>query len=212
MILDEGIKLSGAPAIIEDCLRTELPGFLVRQGFKVGAEIGVYKGAFSEIFCKSGIERVYSIDPWQSYDGSGRSQKVQERQDFLYAHTQRTLEPFPNSQIIRKTSMNALEDFEDNSLDFVYIDGNHSFPYVAQDIYEWSRKVRSGGIVSGHDYFDTSPTSTNLLCHVRVVVDAYTRLFKIENWWLFGKERVRPGSSYHIGRDDRFYSWMWFKP
>ncbi len=48
--------------------------------------------------------------------------------------------------------MDALEDFEDNSLDFVYIDGDHNFKHISEDIYEWTKKVRSGGIVSGHDY------------------------------------------------------------
>jgi hypothetical protein len=38
--------------------------------------------------------------------------------------------------------MDALNDFEDDSLDFVYIDGNHEFPYVAEDLFHWSKKVR----------------------------------------------------------------------
>ncbi len=48
--------------------------------------------------------------------------------------------------------MDALADFEDESLDFVYIDGNHAAPWVDDDIREWSKKVRKGGVVSGHDY------------------------------------------------------------
>ncbi len=48
--------------------------------------------------------------------------------------------------------MEAAEDFEDNSIDFVYIDANHGFKYVAEDLWEWSKKVRSGGVISGHDY------------------------------------------------------------
>lgn len=212
MKLAEGIKLQGQPAIIDDCRRSELPEFLVERGYRVGAEIGVYKGAFMELFCKAGLQ-MFAVDPWQSYDGAGRTPKLQKRQDFLYGHTQRVLAPYPDCQIVRQTSMEAVRNFEDNSLDFVYIDGNHAFPYIAQDIYEWSRKVRSGGVVSGHDYFDTLPTATNLLCHVRVVVDAYTRLFQIPNWWLFGKTRIRSGSSYdNVPQDDRYYSWMWFKP
>ena len=214
MNLHEGIKLQGAPAIIEDCLRSELPQFLAETGRMTGAEIGVYKGAFSELFCKAGLN-TYSIDPWMAYDGAGRTPKLQERQDFIFGHTQRLLAPYPNSTIVRKTSMEALADFEDGSLDWVYIDGNHIFRYVAEDIFEWSRKVRPGGIVSGHDYFNTPPHWSNLLCHVRVVVDAYARLFHIGNWWLFGKQRLRQGSGHphdHIPKDDRYYSWMWVKP
>jgi predicted O-methyltransferase YrrM len=50
--------------------------------------------------------------------------------------------------------MEAVKDFKDESLDFVFIDGNHQYSYVLEDITEWSKKVRSGGIVSGHDYFE----------------------------------------------------------
>lgn len=212
MNLSDGIQLSGAPAIIPDSLRADLPQFLISRGLTKGAEIGVYKGAFTEKFCQAGLQ-MYAVDPWQAYDGAGRTPKLQARQDFLYEHTRRTLAPY-DCTIVRATSMEAVQQFEDESLDFVYIDGNHIFRYVAEDLFEWSRKVRPGGIVSGHDYFDTDPKATNLLCHVRVVVDAYTRLYKISPWWLFGKQRLRSGSSHEDGvpKDDRYYSWMWFKP
>ena len=48
--------------------------------------------------------------------------------------------------------MDALGDFKDRSLDFVYIDGLHDFDNVMMDLIGWNRKVRSGGIISGHDY------------------------------------------------------------
>lgn len=211
MNLHEGVKLQGRPAVIEDCLRNELPGFLVDIGCKVGAEIGVYKAEFTELFCKAGL-KMYGVDPWKAFSGQGRSQKVQDRQDFLFGHASRTVAPY-DCTLIRKTSMDALADFPDGSLDFVYIDGNHEFPWVAEDIYHWSKKVKKGGVISGHDYFNTTPTAENVLCHVRVVVDAYAALYGIENWWLFGKRRIRPGSRMwsEEKKDDRYYSWMWFK-
>ena len=42
--------------------------------------------------------------------------------------------------------------FNDGYLDFVFIDSNHDYKYVKEDIKEWSKKVRKGGIVSGHEY------------------------------------------------------------
>jgi hypothetical protein len=212
MKIEEGMELEGKPVIIEDCLRADLPPFLKRTGRIRGAEIGVYKGEFTELFCKEGLD-MYAIDPWKAFDGQGRTQKVQARQDFLHGHTQRILAPYKNCIIIRKTSADALADFKDGSLDFVYIDGDHTFPAVAFDIFEWSKKVRSGGIVSGHDYFNTIPSAKNILCHVRVIVDAFTLLYNIPNWWLFGRMRVRTGSSMYEEekKNDRFYSWMWVK-
>ena len=48
--------------------------------------------------------------------------------------------------------MDAVKDFKDESLDFVYIDANHGYESTKEDIREWSKKVKKGGIVSGHDY------------------------------------------------------------
>lgn len=200
MTLAEGIKLKGSPVIIKDCPRDNLPQFLVEQGFKSGAEIGVYKGAFTARFLQAGL-KMFAVDPWIAFTGQGRSQHKQEVQDDIFGIACQSLKPWTDTgqcQIIRKTSMGALADFSPGALDFVYIDGCHEFPNVAQDIYEWNKIVRPGGIMSGHDYFNTWEKATNVLCHVKAVVDAYISCFKIENWWLFG--------------NPKFQSWMWFRP
>ncbi len=49
-------------------------------------------------------------------------------------------------------SENAVVQFADSSLDFVFIDGNHTYPAVKNDIKLWTPKIRSGGILSGDDY------------------------------------------------------------
>jgi hypothetical protein len=206
MELAEGIKHKGKPYKIANCSRDSLPKFFVEMGYKVGAEIGVYKAAFTEKFCKEGLF-MYAIDPWKAYIGSGRTQQVQARQDFLYGHAQRVLAPYKNYKIIRKTSMDALTDFKNESLDFVYIDGDHTFPHIAEDIYEWTKKVKKGGIVSGHDYFCTDPHATNVLCHVGPVVDAFVKAFKIEDFYVFGRSKPIELEA----KDDRYLSWMFFK-
>ena len=48
--------------------------------------------------------------------------------------------------------MEAVPKFEDNSLDFVHIDGDHSFDYVMMDIIEWSKKLKEGGVMACHDF------------------------------------------------------------
>ncbi len=204
MDLINAIKQKGGPFEIPNCPRDNLPQFFVDMGFKIGAEIGVYKGAFTEKFAKAGL-RMFAIDPWMAYQGAGRTQQEQNRQNFLYEHTQRTLAPYPNCTIIRSTSMDALKYFEDGSLDFVYIDGDHSFKHIAADIVEWSKKVRPGGIVAGHDYFYFNPKQTRLICQVGPVVDAYVKAFEIETLYVFGKV---PDAH---DKDDRYPSWMFFK-
>jgi hypothetical protein len=203
-IMDGFKQLTGAPARIPDCSRKEFPEFLVEMGYKAGAEIGVYKGEYTERLCKVGL-KIFAIDPWAEVQGQGDGNR-QARQDFLYGHACRTLAPY-DCVIIRKTSMDALQDFPDESLDFVYIDGDHSFRYIAEDICEWSKKVRVGGIVSGHDYFNTIPEARKLICQVRSVVDAYTKVFGITNWHVFGQ--IDPEEE--PDRKERFLSWMWIK-
>lgn len=206
-LIDAIKKEKGKPFEIPNCSRNELPEFFVEMGYKIGAEIGVYKGEFTERFCKVGI-KMYAIDPWHSYGGAGRTQKSQDRQNFLYGHASRLLGRYNDCTIIRKTSMDAVKHFKDRSLDFVYIDGNHSFKHVAQDIYEWSYKVRKGGAVSGHDYFTTDPRAHNLICHVGPVVDAYVKAFGIENFYVFGRTKPRLEQE---KRYDRCLSWIWIR-
>lgn len=197
MTIMEGVKtLKGRPAFIPDVTRLDLPQFLVDMGYKVGAEIGVHKGRYTEKFCEVGL-KMYAVDPWRGFSGQGRSQQRQEQQDEVYNKAVRVLSRFPSCEIVKKTSMEAVHTFRNRSLDFVYIDADHNFPNVACDVFEWEKKVRPGGVVAGHDYFNTSPYSRNIVCHVKAVLQAYTTLFDIENWYVFD--------------DERWMTWMWIK-
>ena len=64
-------------------------------------------------------------------------------------------------------SIRLSEEFDNNSLDFVYIDGNHSYENCLLDCLHWFDKVKPGGIVGGHDYIDVWPgvvQAVNELC------------------------------------------------
>jgi len=204
MKLADGIKMKGRPAEIPDCSRDDLPEFFKELGFKSGAEIGVNRGEYTEVLAKSGLQ-IFAIDPWKTYSDYGNS-RGQEKLSAQYEHAQKILAPYSNVKIIRKTSMEALKDFPDESLDFAYIDGNHWFKYVAEDICEWAKKVRKGGIISGHDYIYTKSHSYDGVCHVHFVVDAYIKAYKISDFWLLGRRRAGDGE-----KRDRWRSWMWFK-
>lgn len=205
MKLIEAIKQKGHPFEIPDASRDELPQFFVEMGFKTGAEVGVYKGEFSEKLCKAGL-KLYAIDPWRVYKDFDHP-RGQTRLDFQYEHTKRVLAPYPNCTIVRKTSMEAVEDFADNSLDFVYIDANHEFRYIAEDLVEWTKKVRPGGIVSGHDYFFVKTGTGAQIWHVGHVLRAYVAAYGIENWFLIGSKDYKDGE-----KRDRWRSWMFVKP
>ncbi len=205
MKIIDGLKLKGRPAEIPDCSRDDLPQFFVEMGFKVGAEIGVATGEFSEKIAQAGLT-LYAIDPWQAYGGYEKSPNHQKTSDSQYMHAKNRLIAYPGCTIIKKASMDAVSDFEDESLDFVYIDGNHEFKFVAEDISEWTRKVRKGGVIAGHDYVNFIPRSLLGVCHVIPVVNAYTLAFDINNWYLLGRKDALAGE-----KRDKWRSWMFVK-
>ena len=55
-------------------------------------------------------------------------------------------------EVLRKKSDEALNDIEDASLDWVYIDGNHSYDYALNDLKSFYKKVKQGGLITGDDY------------------------------------------------------------
>lgn len=159
---------SGNPVVVPCFVRKMLPMVFESLKFKTGAEIGVKLGNFSEQICigMRGDVKLRCIDPYHPSPTVGWDEA--ERR-FVVAR--KKLEKY-DVQFIKKTSLQAAEeDVPMGSLDFVYIDADHSFDAVMQDIIVWSDRVRCGGIVSGHDYDMES---------VGTAVDAYVKMHNYE--------------------------------
>ena len=125
-------------------------------GFKVGVEIGTDRGFYAKDICIRFPEvKLYTIDPFLPYT-EGDSVKTQEDMEKIYEEAKYRLSFHKNCTIIRNTSMEAVKAFSPNSIDFVFIDGNHDFKHAYEDIREWTKIVKPGGIVSGHDYTEDS--------------------------------------------------------
>lgn len=206
MKIIDALSMDGFPVEIPDCGRDDLPQFFVDMGFKVGAEIGTAKGEFAEGFCKVGLQ-LFCIDSWRKYPDYDDEHNMQERLDSEYEETKERLKSY-DCTIIRKTSMEAVNDFADDSLDFVYIDGHHGFKYVAEDICEWTKKVRKGGVISGHDYFiPLKPyREAAYVLHTKYVVDAYTKAMRMKKWFVIGRKNKVDGE-----KRDNFRSFFWIK-
>lgn len=130
---------------------TESRKDLARLFRGVGAEIGVERGVFSKTICQQNPDtKLFLIDPWKAYHGY-RDHVTQSKLDAFYEETAVRMAPF-FTKTIRKFSVDAMLDFEDESLDFVFIDANHDYEHCMEDIKGWYKKVKKGGIVSGHDY------------------------------------------------------------
>lgn len=177
--------------------RKDLASLFYELGFNVGAEIGVEQGIHSEILCQSIPDlHLFCIDPWdielhQHHSFAAITQKDLDR--YRIKAIRRLLRY--NCDIIQKTSDQAVDEFYPNSLDFVYIDGNHNFDYVVNDIINWSKIVRPSGIIAGHDYRPNDVEGINF--HVKIAVDAYVEVHKIHPWFLV--------------LDDGTPSWFWVK-
>ncbi len=167
--------------------RTVLAELFADLGYTRGAEIGVCKGEYSEVLLKANPKlHLLCIDPWMPY----RLRRAEE-QTANRVLTEKKLASYGRVTIVPKTSMDAVNDVPEGSLDFVYIDGLHDFVPVMLDIIHWAKRVRVGGIVSGHDYVWGYQTG------VVAAVDAYVRGMGILNWYLTSR--------------DREPSWFWVK-
>jgi len=183
----------------------EILGHLFRElGYRVGAEIGVEGGKFSlELLTIHPKLELYCVDPWQSYDGYIDPINDKDLPAQLKLAQER-LQGF-NVHFVQDFSMKAVRHFANNSLDFVYIDANHNLPWVMDDIIQWEKKVRPGGIVAGHDYVRGHPKRPTVL-RVIEAVNWYTELKPIKTWFLIGTQAKVEGQIRDTSR-----SWFWMK-
>ena len=113
----------------------------------IGVEIGVFKGENSELILKKlNIEKLYLVDVWKEYEGIDHIWN-----DDNYGLVLNKFKNNDKIKIIKNFSDKACELFENSSLDFIYIDSNHKYSYVYEDISLWYSKVKIGGVISGHD-------------------------------------------------------------
>lgn len=127
----------------------------------IGCEVGSCYG-WSLVYLLENapnISKIYAVDPYAPYDASTggidnggvyMTQEIQNKIKELWFEN--TISYSNRTELIQKSSSDAALDFEDGFLDFVFIDGDHSYSAVKKDIATYYPKIRSGGIVAGHDY------------------------------------------------------------
>lgn len=125
----------------------------------VGAEIGVYKGETSQyILSTTKTKMIYMVDQYLcNYD---KTQWMYSKEGDLNANPDLDYEnvkiycsnQFPGRfTLLKKSSRDAAEEL-DISLDFIFIDADHSYKHVLEDLQLWVPKVKSGGLIMGHDW------------------------------------------------------------
>lgn len=127
-----------------------IPNLISKDG--VGVEVGVYQGHFSEHLLKSWGGVLYMVDPWRPLDNYIDESNAKDRYENINKTIQNIDGYDDRGLMMRMTSYQASKMFPDNSLDFVYIDANHSYESVKEDLKVWYPKVSKGGYLFGDDY------------------------------------------------------------
>jgi len=197
--------------------REKLPYLLNREGL-IGAEIGVEEGFFSEYLLKTNLfKTLYSIDPWPNrFPGVfiNGEDLVTDNNEETYAKAREKLEKYEASEVIRKSSEEASKVFEDDSLDFVFLDGDHTYEGVKLDLQCWYDKVKKGGIFSGHDYMDyVMDCGGGITSHfgVRTAVDEFFAEKGVQVFTVEEMERERLEWIENYESFPTWYSWYIIK-
>lgn len=110
-------------------------------------EVGSYMGESMEIFAKSGkFKKIYCVDPWLDTDTTTDYVSESEK------HFDEKKELFDFVEKIKLTSYEASKKFDDESIDMVYIDAEHTPEAIKNDIGYWLPKIKNEGYISGHDW------------------------------------------------------------
>lgn len=154
--------------------REALACMMNEMGCTQGVEIGINHAKSAEMWCRliPGLKLI-GIDPYITYGW----RKSQEKQDAIYEEAKRKLEAC-GGVLWRQMSAEAASSLDDESLDFVHIDGNHRFDFVVMDLVLYVPKVKKDGLVIVHDYCQFHQAG------VTKAVDAYTHCHGISPWYV----------------------------
>ena len=140
-------------------------------------EVGCWEGKSSSFMAdkikNSGRNiKFYAVDIWQDYMQEGMLWKA--NMDKFLKNTE-PLKDYIN--VIKGDSKEAIKRFEDGTVSFVFIDGNHQYEFVKDDIECWLPKMKKGGMLAGHDtQFEGVTRAINELLPGHGI---------ISNYWMF---------------------------
>ncbi len=150
------------------------------------AEIGVFFGTNARrMFKKLNVKKMFLIDPYQKYYDYQKEKNVLRFLPSSFKPAMIVLKKYAHQVILLQMTSEDAVDFIPNDLDMVYIDGNHAYEYVKKDIESYYPKIKSGGIIGGHDIAGNSngkevqravfefAEKNNLLVHI-----------KTPDWWI----------------------------
>lgn len=140
-------------------------------------EIGSFSGESAEIFISSGkIKKMYCVDSWEDkYLPDGNMKEVENIFD------ERIIRKYNFVEKIKRNSLDSAELFENNFFDFVYLDGDHSYECVKNEIIKYFPKIKRDGFLGGHDY-DSLPFNQGVVDAVNETSGSPAIIYKDTSW------------------------------
>ena len=163
------------------------------NNYRIGAEIGVDLGTTTQYILMHcpGLELLYAVDLWDRPTQIGRNRKTREwinhpDKDIALRTFNDRIYPFQDRvKVLRGISWEMAELVPDGSLDFVFIDADHKYRSVKNDIQAWAQKVRKGGLITGHDI-----NMRGVYRAVKELAKEYTDV-GVDKCWVCKKEDMR---------------------
>lgn len=119
------------------------------------AEIGVLRGEYSDcILEKNQPQKLHLIDVWANIELNYYDDNMTDNaaQNVIYNYVKNKFGKLDNVNIIKALSTEAANQFDNESLDWVYIDADHSFEGCYNDLVAYDSKVKINGYICGHDW------------------------------------------------------------
>lgn len=142
-----------------------------------GIEIGVQQGKFSKKILENSNLHLYLVDAWRNQSDYNDSANVSDVSHIAKMVTtiSNLLEFEGRFTLIREFSSRAATIFPNNFFSFIYIDANHSYEQVKNDIKKWFPKLKAGGTIAGHDY-----VRDDKIFQVKKAVDEFFGINKVK--------------------------------
>jgi predicted O-methyltransferase YrrM len=126
------------------------------QKAKLIAEVGSWCGRSTRAMADNTNGLIYAVDTWKGTAADENFPKELYEGYFLDEFTRNLGDHLWNGTVtaFRMTSLEAAAKFAEKGLkfDFIFLDGDHSYESIRNDILAWRPLMREGGVFAGHDY------------------------------------------------------------
>lgn len=123
-------------------------------------EIGARYGDSSADIIKSlNVKKYIIVDPYDTYDdykSDGFYKNLEKNEDVVFNNTKNKLDKLHSNVVFYRTfssDQTTIDAIDDDSIDLIFVDGNHEYKYVLEDLENYYPKLTNGGIICGDDFF-----------------------------------------------------------